>query len=484
MVNRMSTLAPSIRPRGPSFVLACALAVFAACTPLPDTIEACKDADCQREVALRAWQKSPAGLAAEISQMQDPIGQLIAVEAIVEKHPGELTDFCPALPEGRLRERCNTIHMRPHLRSDAEGSKTEDRGSIATTKVSKSQRDSPSFMELVPTKEGNLPSPWKDTAPIDVACEDAALAVPCRTAAAERAAAALDAATAAGACAGIKEEAWRKECFFRASESALADTQRGPDVALPLCLGANDYVQFCLAHLSMALSQREAPMATDMAPAWLGLKAAALQVDAQVRPLDPGLADRVADRIWSESLSLSYRSVDVVTGDPLDGVPPAALPHVRAAAAARLWDLEGSEPRDLATWQARFSEVLAARQGYPGVPAQLGRMGPTLGLWDTWLPGERELPTVMYLGAGRRALSPDPDIDALICLLEAGARGQSPPFNLFGEAIQHPDPLVRWTAARLGQARDARGGFTELLRKSDDPLVRAQADRERHRQGG
>jgi hypothetical protein len=90
----------------------------------------------------------------------------------------------------------------------------------------------------------------------------------------------------------------------------------------------------------------------------------------------------------------------------------------------------------------------------------------------------------MYLGAGRRALSPDPDIDALICLLEAGARGQSPPFNLFGEAIQHPDPLVRWTAARLGQARDARGGFTELLRKSDDPLVRAQADRERHRQGG
>lgn len=110
-----------------------------------------------------------------------------------------------------------------------------------------------------------------------------------------------------------------------------------------------------------------------------------------------------------------------------------------------------------------------------GMPSMRG--APIGTRWMSWLEGERDRPTALYLGQARRALAEAPVADGLVRLLEAAARQTLPDWNLLLEGLDHADPTVRWTAARLIRARDVRGQLGERLRASSDPLVAAQADR-------
>lgn len=75
--------------------------------------------------------------------------------------------------------------------------------------------------------------------------------------------------------------------------------------------------------------------------------------------------------------------------------------------------------------------------------------GVRLGSAGRALPGEDALPAIPYLRALRWVHAEAAEVDAVLCVLEALAQAGAPPPALLLEALDHPDVLVRWTAARL-----------------------------------
>ena len=76
-----------------------------------------------------------------------------------------------------------------------------------------------------------------------------------------------------------------------------------------------------------------------------------------------------------------------------------------------------------------------------------------------------------FWAQARRAVGPTADDDRLICVLEAIARNAIRPAQIFLDALNHPTPEVRWTAARIIQSLDTEGIYLEQVRSSPDPVV-------------
>ncbi|MBN1336787.1 MAG: hypothetical protein JXB39_12595, partial [Deltaproteobacteria bacterium] len=208
----------------------------------------------------------------------------------------------------------------------------------------------------------------------------------------------------------------------------------------------------CYAHLAMEPTALAPRADTPDPEAWVGQIEAARQLADLWADLDPAFGQLQVELFWSRSLDYAYSLAQVVTGDPLAVLPADTVPHVRAAAAARLLETEAGAGRDLASWVRSLAMALERRGEVPSDPPAARRHDARKDLWPVDGPGEDTYPAVYYRGVSRRTMARDPTSDLTICVLEAGARLGTPGSALLAEGRRHGDPLVRWTAERLLQA--------------------------------
>ncbi len=437
------------------------LVLLAACGPgLPRQFADCPDLECQQRWVSERWETDPEAVTLAIGAIPDVVTRIALVRQLTVAHPGEAIALCDLLSGTQEQQACLNRNRRPHL----QDVKLTGSGNAATEE----EEDDHGLQLTRP-----IPSPWADVQPDTVPCTVEARV--CQTEEAQRRAAAGELERAAAACAALTEPTWKAECFFQAAESGAHNQSLVAGQAVGLCLGASSYAGRCLSHIVRQLGTF-APRASGAEKGrWPLLTEIITLGRAQLEAGDPTLAVAFEHQAWAYALRFAYVRDFTVTAVPLDHVPANAAPHVRAALAWRLWSLEGMQDRSLAEWQARLSAVLADRS--PKAPREA--TGPSRAqnhlrrLWTRVLPGEEKIPSVPYLGPNNRALHADPELDALICLLEAAAQGRPPGGSLLEQALGHPDATVRWTAARLLSAVNPR---SPALRKhtDTDPLVSAR----------
>ena len=452
-----------------------------ACGRKPTTFAACKDAPCKREVALRLWHDDQEGLKRELTGVTDPVEQVALVEALTATYPGETAALCEMLEAGAGKERCERINIRPHLagKSGASAASMNTTSGVQSTSSSavdlttSSIVQGPGMTVLIPSDATAFAnSPWENVAARAVDCDGIATDSTCRAQAAQGYASAGKADLAGATCAGMDAGQWRWECMFNAAEAASnVGGSVNARAAYELCLGTGDFMANCFAHAAMGLANAAPPSNTGDPAAWAVISEAANAIDSVLGPRDHDLSTRVIERLWSEATLTAYKRMSVVSGDPLDAVPEWVQPHVRAAAAWQLVAVDWNQDRSFAEWGKLLESSLSLRLNGGGSPVTITRGQPVKNLWFELLPGESAFSRVLYLGQARRAVGPTADDDRLICVLEAIARNAIRPAQIFLDALNHPTPEVRWTAARIIQSLDTEGIYLEQVRSSPDPVV-------------
>ena len=205
------------------------------------------------------------------------------------------------------------------------------------------------------------------------------------------------------------------------------------------------FVTDCLEH-SVATLAAKAPITPG--GDWTPITDAAETITARWQDTPQrGTAQRQV--LWALATALVYVEAPAVSGAPLAVLPEEAWPHVRAAMAWRVLSLRPEA--DLATLTEVLRQSTATHQDTtpPTVPRRA-----LVGLPDLW--GDAQPPAdaevISWMGLSQRIVSPDPESDGVIALLEAAARqpGRS---TLIAAARTHADPLVAWSAQRLGGQR-------------------------------
>ena len=388
---------------------------------------------------------TPAGppTAEQIAAMPEPAAALNAADELTRlaalrslAEAGRLPALCPQLDPGPAQESCRRLGGRPHLR-------------VAPTPLRAGPRSAPgpAAASLVPDPQ--LRSALLELPPDRGDCPDGA--PPCLT----TAALSLETEPAVSRCLAITEEVGRKECLFRVAEARAETPDSAAEVA-ELCLAALDFAPRCLGHTT----NREARAAVARYVLDGQLSGLTRTADALAAPWagrDDSLGIEVRGRFWSAAMEALFAWMPTPGGAAFAGLPAEALPHARAALVQRLMtDAPGAYP-SLAAWTAAAQAALEAPTPplpWPGAPpAPLSKVA----LW-TRDEGEADarVPAAHLRETSRRAFSEDPAIDLSICVLEAAAREpRADTRALLQEGAAHPDPLVRWTAERLGQARAA-----------------------------
>lgn len=383
--------------------------------------------------------------AAEIAALPDPapalaaadeLTRVAALRAIAEADPGRLAGLCPQLDAGPARDACRRLEGRPHLR-------------VAPAPVRAGPREAPGPASASLVPEPSLQSSFLALTPVRGACPDAA--PPCLTEAALRS----DPDAAAARCLAIGEAVGRKECFFRVAEALAEEPQNAAAIA-DLCLAAEDFAPRCLGHSTNRLARAAAARygATGDTAA---LNDAARSLTAPWTGRDEALGQQLAGRFWSAAMEALFSWMPTPGGAGFADAPPEATPQLHAALAQRLITENPTAHADLSAWVHAALTALAAPtppSPWPGAaPPPLAKVA----LWTRDAgPADAAIPAAHLRETSRRAVSEDPAIDLAICVLEAAAREpKADAAALLAEAAAHPDPLVRWTAARLVQARAA-----------------------------
>ena len=393
------------------------LAVLLACSDDPSPEPAPPLATLSADEAARLVQAT-----------DDPIERILLAERIIEAQPQRAADLCPHLPAGDAQRRCQAVAARPHLWTE-------------TTQPLPDPRPAPPSAEVAA-----LPSPE---------CPDSRL--DCVQARADEAALAGRLNEAVGRCRGLGEARWQQECAFRAAER-LAD-RRGPEGyadSATLCAAAGSFEADCFSHLFGALTRTGPPAAT---PGWGVPRRNAAVLRAYWQERDPAFLRAALDRYWSDVLARAYGTTGQVTGDPLDAIPPQAAAHARSYAALRLMQLTPDTAEDLAGWVAALGAALERRAISPTPPSPRPSIQVAPDLWGVADAPDR--PSIIYLSTSRRAVSEDPQVDAVLAVLEAAARQSPPRRPLLQEGQDHPAEVVRWTADRLLAALRPRPGFED-----------------------
>ena len=437
------------------------LLLFAGCGgDLPEEMSACKDEACRERWVSERWEHDHNGVSAAIAALPDPVARAALVRQLTIAHPGEAAPLCDLLIGSVEQQSCRDRNQRPHLKDIQV-----DGNSASAPPADEESTGLP--------LSGALPSPWSGLTPERVSCASEARVCQADEARSRAAAGRLEGA--ASACLAISEAQWQAECFFQAAEAASRSPGKAGGEAVSLCLGSSSYTARCLSHLVRQIGTSAPPASIVERGRWQAVSDAIAAATGILGPLDAALARAFEGQGWAYALRFAYVGEDQPNGAPLAFLPEAAAPHVRAAVAWRLWTLHGQDGWDLATWKQKLAAALAERSGHPqpGGPAPPRANARQRDLWPRRLPGEEALTAVPFLGPVTRALSPDSATDAEICLLETAARGRPLGAHLLEEALSEPDPLVRWTAARLLSAVSPRSPVL-LQHKDADPLVRGR----------
>jgi hypothetical protein len=211
--------------------------------------------------------------------------------------------------------------------------------------------------------------------------------------------------------------------------------------AVELCLQAGEFSDNCQQHLIMQLAQ-VAPDA-DSRSDWQSIFSAHNAIQSTWGWRDKDLEFKYQHRLWAESIGISFSGVNKINGNLLDVVPPMFHPHVYAAAARRLFQLEEINKHSLAEWSTLLMSKLEHRSNKP---ESINLQRRFLSVPDLWEGTEQ---SINYLATSRRLTSSNPQVDVQICILEAAARRPPVTTELLNEGAASTEPLVQKTALRL-----------------------------------
>lgn len=302
------------------------------------------------------------------------------------------------------------------------------------------------------------------------------LAITCRVEVAARAAGQERDDLAERACGEIGPAQWQEECHFRAGEEHGRRGDLYP--ALSHCSQAGQYRRFCLTHLGWhfppdsELSPTQGEAIASAYQEHLELAGAAMDGAPESFVASTGRVLRA--RFW-HGLYFGSGSADPSAAR---AAPEGSLAEAHTGFAAEAVRLLA--PRDQPVPDDLVDQVLAVWDGTrppPSGPAlepqhRHGRYHPPM---TTQV--EQDLPTVPMYGGGRRFVSEDPRADLVVATLEALYLRPETPAEVFLPYVQHDDPVVRWTAARLVRVTpsgtlDHVAVLTELA-SSEDPGLAA-----------
>jgi hypothetical protein len=214
-----------------------------------------------------------------------------------------------------------------------------------------------------------------------------------------------------------------------------------------LCAAAVLFRYNCLDHLLTILTRR-APAANQADPrSWAEISRSADEVSAVWR--EDSVHDEMMSGFWSLALAFSLSSTPEVSGDVLDVVPEQARPHVHAAAAMRMMELEDPSSRNLKGWVDALEAALKKRIRAAPSWKRPKSTPPVVQVWQRRKAKWAGIPTEVYMKEARRVVSSDFRSDLAIVLLEAAARSEPTPHALILEGMAHPDPLVQFTANEI-----------------------------------
>lgn len=420
----------------------------------------CRDLPCEASRAAELHAVDPATARQQVTEETDPMVRAFMIEAIFEQDPSAADSYCPLLPDGMVQQRCKRIAADPTRWSLDPERPTQGRlrlGELAVVLA-----PGPTF------RHTPLPRGEVATCPPEIPTHT------CRTARAIEAGLLGDAPAAAGACEGIASARWRDACMAEASAAACQEGSLDScGIAAELCLEAGAVAAPCLAQIAGQLAA-SAPATEGGSPDdWATLVRRVRELRTRLQPIDAILADRLEARIWAETLMLAYGLARSPNGAILELLPPEAVPHARAAIAWRL--AVNPEQTTLAERAAHVGERMARTERRKGGQPMAASRVQVRSLWHENMPGEETIAWTAFMQSARRAISSNPDTDARICVLEAGARLSPPAQGLLEQGLRDEDPLVRWTAARLLAQVAPESASLGRARKDSDPLVAQRA---------
>ena len=332
----------------------------------------------------------------------------------------------------------------------------------------------------------SMESPYADLAPVDAAalCPVEPVRDTCLQLLAVGLASQGEPAQAAATCKAVREDKWRQECMFASAEQTLSPTRQNEvrpqyaEDAGRLCLAAGDFQGDCFTHLGSQIS-RNAPNAdVDDAAGWRDTARAIEGVAAATTQQDPEAGARLTQRLWTATFWRSMGSARDPVGHALDDTPADQRYSFLAALGA--WVVQAKAPQTLAEGAERVLLRASRRGGHRQHPSSSSQpthelpLTPTK-LWLVELPGEDALAWTYFAKDSRRAHVLDEETDLAIALVEAAARMRPPNTALLADGMGHPEPLVRWTAARLWA--HVGDGATAPLSADEDLLVSARLER-------
>jgi hypothetical protein len=395
--------------------------------PAAPEFAACPDGSCRLATVEQAYIADPQGTMALLADL-DPVEQEALVVALGRAHPEALASLCDGLPaDSAALGSCRKMQQRPHLAQ----------ATPAATPVA-----TPTATREAPGPAGRHPPVPSPAAPSAAACE------------AQPACVCDDAGQRPGqACEAKPSAAMQRECWFAEAE-ALARRCRWEQApwVLWLCARSEGFANGCVHH-SVSLMLPDLPPAdaagpADAAEAGRAVVAIEAAVGAEQAPL-------YRDFFWALWTSRAAHHAVTMDGRLLAVLPSEAWPHVRDAVAFETLRREGLPPG------ASLADAVAlvrSRLEQPGTTREAPRFAPTIwkarDFWPQDLDTAREgqIPAGYFMGPGRRAVVPDPDLDLALAVLEASAQQSPPPPSDFYSVVVMDDQrhlVLRWTALRL-----------------------------------
>ena len=342
----------------------------------------------------------------------EELERISLVMSLIEKQPQYAAELCSTLQETSAHSRCINISNRPHLWS-------ERKQSITSSEIQHTQKES--------------------------GCSEGGLFLSCIEEKTQNAIRRGDIEGVKQLCHGIESEKWRSECLFRSAEQAtLHRGSHGYSEGVELCMSAGDFSDNCQNHLIMLLAKRAPAAYQSQKEAWAPIHSASNAIRAAWSWRDRLQQKKYQDRLWSESLGMSYSGTRPVTGEPLDILPTEYRPHIHSGLTRRLLQIDPPSTHNLATWVELAENCLVARVQNKSDRDVESRFQAAADLWE-----DSEDASISYMATSRRLYTPDTHIDLHIAILEAAARMPPAHMPLLEEGKGHAHPLVRSTAIRL-----------------------------------
>ena len=407
------------------------------CTETAPESADCTDAACIEAQVLTLVKTDPDSAAARLRALP-PLERIAVLDAVMEQDAARAAELCPVLEPATAIDRCRERAARGHLWDKPRTAATTSWTSVHSGGLAAVPRVTPALANVNPLPPSECPEDHHQKR--------------CIRSVAQKAAASGDATAALAACRALPADTEQRECAFAAAERLIGADPERYAAASELCLVSGDFAGQCLGHLARGLARLAPPASQGAAEAWAPVALAADTVKARWAPVDAEYAPIAAQAVWSEATLRAYSLIDVVSGDPLDAVPPEAVPHVRAAAAARLLrklPKGDHERRDLDSIVTEVAAALAHRAPDDASSKRPQNPMGAVDLWPTDRPGDAAMTAIPYMATSRRTRADDPTADLTICVLEAAARSPEDWSAQLREGADHTDPTVRWTAQRL-----------------------------------